>query len=84
MPCNFGDTYDHDITPFVSPGSVASIDYGMEVTSGGMEGNYRTTVQLVSYGDNNFQNDAAVIDVIAPNKWSIITGIILCVITLEF
>ena len=68
-PATFGDTYDHDITPFVSPGSVASIDYGMEVTSGGMEGNYRTTVQLVSYGDNNFQNDAAVIDVIAPNKW---------------
>ena len=68
-PGTFGDTYDHDITPFVSPGSVASIDYGMEVTAGGMEGNYRTTVQLVSYGSHNFQNDAAVVDVIAPNKW---------------
>ena len=68
-PGTFGDTYDHDITPFVSQGSVASIDYGMEVTAGGMEGNYRTTVQLVSYGSHNFQNDAAVVDVIAPNKW---------------
>ena len=68
-PGTFGDTYDHDITPFVTPGTTASIDYGMEVTSGGMEGNYRTTVQLVSYGDYNFQNDVGVIDVMAPNNW---------------
>ena len=68
-PGTFGDTYDHDITPFVTPGSVASIDYGMETTSGGMEGNYRTTVQLVSYGDYNFQNDVGVVDVLAPNSW---------------
>ena len=68
-PGTFGDTYDHDITPFVSPGTFASIDYGMEVTTGGMEGNYRTTVQLVSYGDYNFQNDVGVIDVMAPNNW---------------
>ena len=68
-PGTFGDTYDYDISPFVTPGSVASIDYGMETTAGGMEGNYRTTVQLVSYGDHNFQNDAGIVDVIAPNKW---------------
>ena len=46
-----------------------NIDYGMEVTSGGMEGNYRTTVQMVSYGDYNFQNDAGIVDVLAPNEW---------------
>ncbi len=68
-PGTFGDTYDHNITPFVTPGSIESLDYGMETTSGGMEGNYRTTVQLVSYGDYNFQNDAGVIDIIAPNNW---------------
>jgi len=68
-PATFGDTYNHDITPFVTPGSIASIDYGMETTSGGMEGNYRTSVQLVSYGDYNFQNDVGIVDVIAPNKW---------------
>ena len=69
-PGTFGTTYDHEITPFISPGDTSvNIDYGMEVTSGGMEGNYRTTVQLVSYGDYNFQNDAGITDVLAPNKW---------------
>jgi hypothetical protein len=68
-PGTFGTTFDHNLTPFVNPGDTTSIDYGMEVTSGGMEGNYRLTVQLVSYGDNNFQNDAGIIDVIAPNEW---------------
>lgn len=68
-PGTFGTTYNHEITPYVNPGDSVNIDYGMEVTSGGMEGNYRLTVQLVSYGDYNFQNDASIIDVVAPNKW---------------
>jgi hypothetical protein len=69
-PGTFGTTYDHEITPFIGSGDTSvNIDYGMEITSGGMEGNYRTTVQLVSYGDHNFQNDAGITDVLAPNKW---------------
>ena len=68
-PGAFGDTYNHDITNWVTPGSSVSIDYGMETTAGGMEGNYRTAVQLVSYGDYNFQNDGAIEDVISPNNW---------------
>ena len=69
-PGTFGTTYDHEITPLISSGDTAvNIDYGMEVTSGGMEGNYRTTVQMVSYGDYNFQNDAGIVDVLAPNEW---------------
>ena len=68
-PGTFGTTFDHDLTPFVSPGDTTNIDYGMELTSGGMEGNYRLTVQLASYGNHNFQNDAGIVDVIAPNDW---------------
>jgi len=69
-PGTFGTTYDHEITPLISSGDTSvNIDYGMEVTSGGMEGNYRTTVQMVSYGDYNFQNDAGIVDVLAPNEW---------------
>ena len=69
-PATFGTTYDHEITSLINAGDTSvNIDYGMEVTAGGMEGNYRTTVQLVSYGDHNFQNDAAVMDVLAPNEW---------------
>ena len=40
-----------------------------------MEGNYRTTLQLVSYGDYNFQNDAWITDFLAPNDWEFHTRI---------
>jgi hypothetical protein len=68
-PGSFADTYDHDITSFVTPGALTSIDYGMETTAGGMEGNYRTTVQLFEYSAPNFQNDARIEDIISPNDW---------------
>lgn len=68
-PGTFGDTYNHDITPYVTPGGTASIDYGMEYDAAGMEGNYRTTVQLVSYGDINFTDNATIDDIISPNIW---------------
>ncbi len=68
-PGTFGDTYDHDITDYVTPGASASIDYGMQTTAGGMEGNYRVTVQMMQYGAPNFQTDARIEDIIAPNDW---------------
>ncbi|PLX10503.1 MAG: hypothetical protein C0594_04870, partial [Marinilabiliales bacterium] len=69
-PGTFADTYNHDITPFVESGETVSIDYGMEAyPSNGGEGNYRITVQLISYGDPNFTNDAAIEDIISPNNW---------------
>ena len=48
-PGTFGTTYDHEITDLVNPGDTVNIDYGMQVTSGGME-ELPTTVQLISYG----------------------------------
>lgn len=68
-PGAFTDTYDHELTPFVSPGNTVNLDYGMETTVGGMEGNYRTTMQLVTYGANNFNLDARIDDIISPNDW---------------
>jgi hypothetical protein len=68
-PGTFGDTYDHDITSHVTPGTTASIDYGMQTTAGGMEGNYRITVQMMQYGAPNFQTDARIEDIISPNDW---------------
>lgn len=68
-PGTFADTYDHDITDYVTPGANTSIDYGMQTTAGGMEGNYRVTVQLMQYSAPNFQTDARVEDIIAPNDW---------------
>lgn len=68
-PGTFGDTYDHELTPFVTPGVSVNIDYGMDVTAGGMEGNYRTSVQLISYGPTNFTLDARIDEIISPNDW---------------
>lgn len=68
-PGTFTDTYDHDITPFVTPGESVSLDYGMQVTPNGMEGNYRVTMQLVSYGETNFEVDAAISEIISPSDW---------------
>ena len=79
-PGTFGTTYDHEITDLVNPGDTVNIDYGMQVTSGGMEGNYRLTVQLISYGAHNFQNDASIEDVINPINGNIITDLTPCVI----
>ena len=36
-PGTFGTTYDHEITDLVNPGDTVNIDYGMQVTSGGMK-----------------------------------------------
>ena len=68
-PGTFTDTYDHELTPYVTPGTTFSLNYGMETTAGGMEGNYRTSVQLVSYGATNFSLDARVDEIISPNDW---------------
>jgi hypothetical protein len=68
-PGSFTDTYDHELTPYVTPGTSVSLDYGMQTTAGGMEGNYRTTMQLVTYGANNFNLDARIDEIISPNDW---------------
>lgn len=68
-PGTFADTYDHELTPFVTPGGNVNIDYGMETTAGGMEGNYRTSVQLISYEAPNWTNDAELYEIKRPNNW---------------
>ena len=47
-------------------GSTVSLDYGMQTTAGGMEGNYRVSMQLVTYGANNFNLDARIDEIISP------------------
>lgn len=68
-PGAFADTYDWELTPYVTPGNTHTLDYGMEVTPAGMEGNYRMTMQLVTYDANNFNLDARVDEIIAPTDW---------------
>ena len=65
---------EQDLTPLVTPGGTASIDY---VTSSptNAAGDYRYHVahQVVGYGEANHQVDAAVIEIPAPNNSALYT-----------
>jgi Peptide-N-glycosidase F, C terminal/Secretion system C-terminal sorting domain len=59
------DTKESDITPFVTAGAVANIDYNIATASG--DSRYIISNQLVTYGDANFTNDASISDVKNPS-----------------
>ena len=65
--------FEFDMTPFVTPGTPATIDYEIEdipvsdPAQGG--GNYVISMHMVTYGAPNFATDAAIIDVLNPNDW---------------
>ncbi len=60
------DVEEHDITPYVTPGSSSNIDYG--IVSVGGSSSYIINNQLVSYGSINHTLDAAVMDVSGPSN----------------
>ena len=57
---------ENDITELVTAGETVNIDYGLESASG--TSNYIVNNQLVTYGDANFELDAAVIEILKPNS----------------
>ena len=65
--------YDHDLTPYVTPGTTVQLDYDIEDVPTGDQaqgnGNYVAALDLISYSAPNFQHDAAIIDILNPNKW---------------
>lgn len=65
--------YDHELTPYVSPGETVTLDYDIEDIPVNDQaqgnGNYIVAMDLVSYSAPNFQHDAAIVDVLNPNKW---------------
>ncbi len=65
--------FEHEITPYVTPGNSVSIDYGISVIPGSDlaqgNGNYLAAFDLISYSAPNFQNDAAIVDVLNPNNY---------------
>ncbi len=61
------DVHEFDITGMVTPGAGTEIDYG--VNGAFMtEANYLVSNQLVTYGENNFQTDAAITEIMRPSK----------------
>lgn len=71
------DLEESDLTPYVTAGQAATIDYGVYTASG--DSRYIATHQLVAYGAANFTNDAAVTDILTPsNKVEYSKSSILC------
>ncbi len=65
--------YDHEITPFITPGGTVSINYEIDPVPandpGQADGNYVMAMDLISYSAPNFQHDAAIVDVLNPNSY---------------
>ena len=65
--------YDHELTPYVTPGTDVTLDYDItDVPANDPDqgnGSYVVAMDLISYGAPNFQNDAAVVDIYNPNSW---------------
>lgn len=60
------DLQESDLTPYVTAGQTATIDYG--VFGGSGDSRYILNHQLVTYGAANFTLDAAIIDIATPSN----------------
>ena len=65
--------HEFELTPFVTPGDTVSLDYVINqvptTDPGQGGGNYIAAYDLISYSNPNFQNDAAIKDVLNPNNY---------------
>jgi hypothetical protein len=70
-PGTFVDTYDHELTPWVEPGTSVTIDYTVQPAdpaTGEGDGRFIESHQLFTFGPPSFRLDAAVDDVLAPSR----------------
>lgn len=65
--------FEFELTPYVTPGDTVSLDYAINAVPttdpGQAGGNYIAAYDLISYSAPNFQNDAAVVDILNPNNY---------------
>jgi hypothetical protein len=64
------ETYDVEISPFITPGSDVLFDYDAEAYTWNGAGSvpyYQTEVQLITYDAPAFTLDAAIVDIISPS-----------------
>ncbi len=66
------DEHRFELTPLVTPGDTVILDYGIENfrQNGEADGEFRESHLLFSYGPLNFNVDAALLEIIAPNAAS--------------
>lgn len=64
--------YDFELTDYIKDGTI-SIDYAItpvpENNPGMGNGNYVTAMHLIQYGEENFDRDAEIYQIITPNNW---------------
>jgi hypothetical protein len=62
-------TYEHELTPLVSPGDTVKLDYDIQdAIASGPEGNYVLQGQLFSYGPPNYGREVEITEILAPNN----------------
>jgi len=65
--------YEFELTPFITPGDSVELDYVINPVPandpGQAGGNYIAAYDLISYSAPNFQNDAAIKDILNPNNY---------------
>lgn len=65
--------YNHELTPYVTPGTTVMLDYDIEDVPVNDQaqgnGNYIVAMDLISYSAPNFQHDAAIVDILNPNSY---------------
>ncbi len=60
---------EHNITPFVTPGTTVNIDYGCSnPPNPSGQYDYLAAHQLITYGGPNFSTDASILDVLHPSE----------------
>lgn len=60
------ETFNWELTPFVTPGDSSLLDIDLNPYSGSGGANYVTESQLILYGAPNFSLDAEVYDILSP------------------
>ncbi|MEI6124402.1 MAG: peptide-N-glycosidase F-related protein [Bacteroidota bacterium] len=70
-PGGAANTYDFELTPYVTPGDSTALDYDIDPYNWNGQGsapNFQIETQLVSYGPPNFNLDAEMYEVKTPSK----------------
>ena len=70
-PGGTANTYDFELTPFVTPGDSTLLDYDIDPyiwNGAGSAPNFQIETQLVSYGPPNFSLDAEMYEIKTPTK----------------
>jgi len=70
-PGTFVDTYDFEITPYVKPGTTATIDYTIQpydLDNGEEGGSYEMAMHLFEYSAPNYRLDLELTDIMSPSR----------------